>query len=290
MAVVAEWQVDFYRRPVRTDRGEVAWELVICERESAVSVFVPQSQANSTWVAAQFRQATERFGWPERILVFRPQVVELLQAACQSMEESPIVVRPTRHVPELKAHLQARSRHYPDLSGYTGQSYDPLDVEPAPPQPLPESVRGNRWQFSALTRENLEGFLERTIPFVGGVDVSQLKELPAETSIPGMTMYGGRRSLLLARWCDRAEPYALRYVPGDPDGMVLDAGLSDRWILATFADDEVAIAARKYEGRRQTSQGWHFVLVLPDDSGATATGIWVMQKAIPFSESSRYVG
>ncbi|MEO1134194.1 MAG: Tab2/Atab2 family RNA-binding protein, partial [Cyanobacteria bacterium J06639_1] len=68
--MTAEWQVDFYRRPVRTDRGEVAWELVICDRDEAVSVFVPQSQANSVWVAVQFRQAAERFGWPERISVF----------------------------------------------------------------------------------------------------------------------------------------------------------------------------------------------------------------------------
>lgn len=275
--MTAEWQVDFYRRPVRTDRGEVAWELVICNRESAVSVFVPQSQANSVWVAAQFRQATERLGWPERISVFRPQVVELLQAACNSIEDKAIALHPSRHTPELKAHLQARARQYPELAGYTGQSYDPLDVEPGPPQPLPETVRGDRWQFSTLARSDLEGFLERTIPFVGGVEVSQLRGLPAETSIPGLTMYGGRKSLLLARWCDRVQPYTLRYIPGQPDGMVLDAGLSDRWVLATFEDAEVASAAQKYEGRRHVSRGWHFLVVMPDDSGATVTGIWLLR-------------
>ncbi|MEO0852129.1 MAG: Tab2 family RNA-binding protein, partial [Cyanobacteria bacterium J06648_11] len=194
---------------------------------------------------------------------------------CKSIENKAIAFYPTRYTPELKAHLRARD--YSEISGYTGQSYDPLDVEPTPSQPLPEFVRGNRWQFSALTREDLEGFLERTIPFVGGLDVSRVKELSAETLIPGMTMFGGKRSLALARWCDRANPYALRYVSGDPDGMVLDAGLSDRWVLATFTDEDVAIAARKYETRRQASHGWHFLLVLPDDSGATVTGIWLLR-------------
>jgi hypothetical protein len=51
----------------------------------------------------------------------------------------------------------------------------------------------------------------------------------------------------------------------------------DRWILVTFEDAEVAQAAQVYEQRKQQSQGLHFLLVQPDDSGITYTGFWLLQ-------------
>ncbi|MEO1376977.1 MAG: Tab2 family RNA-binding protein, partial [Cyanobacteria bacterium J06635_10] len=68
------------------------------------------------------------------------------------------------------------------------------------------------------------------------------------------------------------------YIAGAPDGLVLEAGLVDRWIVATFEDEEVAEAAKVYQQRKQQSQGLHFLLVQPDDSGMTYTGFWLLQE------------
>jgi hypothetical protein len=59
--------------------------------------------------------------------------------------------------------------------------------------------------------------------------------------------------------------------------LVLEAGLADRWILATFADEEVTNAGKLYQQRKQLSRGLHFLLVQPDDSGMTHSGFWLLQ-------------
>ncbi len=82
----------------------------------------------------------------------------------------------------------------------------------------------------------------------------------------------------LARWLQTSRPVALNYVAGAPDGLILEAGLVDRWIVATFEDQEVASAAQLYEQRKQQSHGLHFLLVQPDDSGMTYSGFWLLGK------------
>jgi hypothetical protein len=91
-------------------------------------------------------------------------------------------------------------------------------------------------------------------------------------------IYGGRQSLRLARWLQEARPVMLNYVAGTPSGLVLEAGLIERWIVATFEDQEVMAAAQAYEQRKQLSQGLHFLLVQPDDSGMTYSGFWLLRQ------------
>jgi hypothetical protein len=95
--------------------------------------------------------------------------------------------------------------------------------------------------------------------------------------IPGVIIYGGRQSMYIARWLKQVQPVSLTYISGAPDGLILEAGLADRWVIATFDDAEVAIAAKNYQQRQQQSQGLHFVLIQPDDSGMTYSGFWLLQ-------------
>ena len=81
----------------------------------------------------------------------------------------------------------------------------------------------------------------------------------------------------LARWLENVQPVALNYIAGTPDGLILESGLVDRWVVATFEDKEVAAAAQTYEQRKQLSGGLHFLLVQPDESGMTYTGFWLLQ-------------
>lgn len=81
----------------------------------------------------------------------------------------------------------------------------------------------------------------------------------------------------LVRWLQAAQPIALNYVPGELAGLVLEAGLADRWVVATFFDNEAIASARTYAQRQRQSQGLHFLLVQPDDSGMTYTGFWLLR-------------
>jgi hypothetical protein len=153
-------------------------------------------------------------------------------------------------------------------------------LDKPPPTPLPENLWGEQWRFATLSAGDLEeAFKERPIPILEMPDFLLPLNLgiASTVAIPGVIIDGGRRSLQLARWLQQAQPAYLNYIAGDLSGLILEAGLIDRWIVATFADPEVTAAAKAYEQRKQQSQGLHFLLVQPDDSGMTYSGFWLLR-------------
>jgi hypothetical protein len=258
------WQADFYRRPSQDASDLVLWELLICDatRNFKYEATCPQSEASSSWVASQLQQAAGG-ELPDVIQVFRPQSLSLIEVAGRSLG---INVEPTRRTYALKQWLQ--EKQYPSA------------LDKPPPTPLPENLWGEEWRFANVPAGDIaEAFSERPIPilhmpeFILPINLG----LPSTVPVPGVVIYGGRRSMALARWLQEARPVALNYIAGAPDGLVLEAGLVDRWIVATFEDAEVAAAAQVYEQRKQQSQGLHFLLVQPDESGMTYSGFWLLQ-------------
>lgn len=259
------WQADFYRRPQTEGSEQVMWELLICDatRSFEYQATCPQSQASSNWVASQLQKAAlEQL--PDVIQVFRPQSLSLVEQAGRSLG---ISVEPTRRTLALKQWLQEKQY--------------PVSLDKPPPMPLPENLWGEEWRFASTTAGNVAEVLgDRPIPIL------EMPEyllpihlgLASTTPIPGVVIYGGRQSMRLARWLQQVHPIALNYVAGAPDGLVLEAGLVDRWIVATFEDKEVTTAAKNYEQRKQQSRGLHFLLVQPDDSGMTYSGFWLLRE------------
>lgn len=276
------WQADFYRRPLRTPNKEQVWELVVCDRagDFTYCAFCPQPEATVHWLVSQLQEAVANSpNPPDRIQVFRPQSLSLLEAAGQ---QSGITVEPTRRTDALFHVLQERSQQYASLENYayTGEPYNPFALDKPPPIPLPEDLWGEEWRFASLPAGDIvEAFAERPIPILEMPDflLPINLGLASTVPIPGVIIYGGRQSMRLARWLAEAQPVALNYIMGDPAGLVLEAGLIDRWVVATFEDREVMKAAQAYEQRKQNSLGLHFLLVQPDDSGITYSGFWFLQ-------------
>ena len=271
------WQADFYRRPLQDEAGKPLWELLICDaaRTFEFSAVCSQSQANSTWVAHQFQQAQTQ-SLPELIQVFRPQSLSLIQAAGKVLG---IEVEATRRTAALKLLLQQRAKEYSSLPNYTGEAYSPIALESPPPVPLPENLWGDGWRFASLPAGDIEEvFQGRPVPILSMPELLLPLNLGLASTVPvpGVVIDGGRQSMRLARWLQDAKPFALNYIAGAPDGLILEAGLADRWVVATFEDSEVKAAAEIYQQRQQLSQGLHFLLVQPDDSGMTYTGFWLL--------------
>jgi hypothetical protein len=269
------WQIDFYRRPLQDAAGQTLWELLVCDfnRTFTYAAFCPQSQANAKWLVEQFQIAANQH-LPDVIQVFRPQSLSLITTAGQQLG---IPVEPTRRTLALKQWLQERSQQYPS----NGESYNPLAVDKPPPTPLPEKLWGEQWRFATLPAGDIEeAFKERPIPILEMPDflLPLNLGLASTVAVPGVVIDGGRQSLQLARWLQQSQPVSLNYIAGQPDGLILEAGLVDRWIVATFVDREVAAAAKAYEQRKQQSRGLHFLLVQPDDSGMTYSGFWLLQE------------
>ncbi|MEB3886849.1 Tab2/Atab2 family RNA-binding protein [Lyngbya sp. CCY1209] len=271
------WQADFYRRPLKDETGQPLWELLLCDetRDFEFVATCPQSRANADWLAGQLRQAAGD-GKPDGIWVFRPQCLSLLEVAG---ERSGIAVEATRRTPALKRWLRERADIYPQMAGYTGEATDPAAIEKPPPTPLPEDLWGDRWRFATLPAGEIEEvFGDRPMPFLEMPPSLIPLNLGLASTVPisGVVIDGGRQSMQLATWLAEAKPVGLNYVPGPPDGLILEAGLCDRWVVATFEDEEVAAAARMFETRKQLAKGLHFLLVRPDDSGMTYTGFWLL--------------
>ena len=272
------WQADFYRRPLRDASEQVLWELLICDptRTFTYEALCPQSEANATWLVSQIQLAAGQ-QLPDLIQVFRPQSLSLITSAGERLG---ISVEPTRLTFALKQWLQERSPLYQSMDNYTGVPYNLLALDKPPPTPLPEKLWGEQWRFATLPAGDIEeAFAGRPIPilkmpeFLLPINLGLASTVP----VPGVVIYGGRQSMRLARWLQEAQPVALNYVAGTPGGLVLEAGLVDRWIVATFEDEEVAAGAQAYEQRKQLSQGLHFLLVQPDDSGMTYSGFWLLR-------------
>lgn len=284
-ANVNVWEVDFYRRPLQDEQGHSLWELLICspDRSLQFSAFCPQPEANSTWLTSQFRVAAQNL--PDRVRVFRPQSLSLIEAACRTLN---VPVEPTRYTPALKQWLKERwsatgpwrSQQYSQMDGYTDQPYTPTELDQPPPLPLPEKLWGEQWQFAALPARDLEEvLLKRPIPILEAPEflLPNRLQLPSAIRVPGVIIYGGRRSMNLAHWIQQQRPVALQAVTSAPSGLVLEAGLVERWVIATFEDPEVSTAAKGFERRKQLSQGLHFLLVQPDNSGVTYSGFWLLR-------------
>lgn len=271
------WQVDFYKRPLKDERGEFLWELVVCDRQRnfVYDAKCPQSQANLAWLVDRLQHAAGG-ELPQVMEVFRPQSLSLLTAAGEKLG---IEVLATRRTPDLKAELLERAAEY-------GQAYNPIKLEQPPPQPLPENLWGEEWRFAGIPAgELVEMFGDRPIPIVDMPEYIWPVNLGLASNIliPGLIIYGGRRSMQLARWLQQARPVSLNYIitaVGESGGVVLEAGLVDRWILATFEDSEVALSAQSYQQRKQASSGLHFLLVQPDNSGMTFSGFWLLKEEV----------
>lgn len=276
---MTDWEIDFYRRPLQDTSGNPLWEWVVCNARGELleQAFCSQPEVNIEWIVEKLRLLLQNFPTPDQIRVFRPQTFNVLEPACQELG---LVLIPTRYTPGLQQLLQALAEKYPHMPEHTRQSYDPLALDQPPPLPLDDNLLGQSWQFAALPAgEIADAFTGRMIPVL---DLPKpflplSLGLPSTQPIPGVVIEAGRRSLRLAQWLQAAQPFALNYIPGAPDGLILETGLVDRWIMATFDDPDVASAASNFASRKQASHGLHFLLIQPDASGMTYSGFWLLK-------------
>jgi hypothetical protein len=161
----------------------------------------------------------------------------------------------------------------------------------SPPQPLPEDIWGDRWQFSSFQASELVPYFEnQPIPFLFlPPDYHPLSlGIASSARLSGIIIEAGRQSMRLARWLADHLPQMINYISataGKSGGLVLTTLARERWILATFEDSEMAISAKQYEQRKKANQGLHFLLVQPDDSGMTYSGFWLLRN--PESENKK---
>ncbi|MGF1523589.1 MAG: Tab2/Atab2 family RNA-binding protein [Leptolyngbyaceae cyanobacterium] len=278
---MAIWEADCYRRPLKSEAGHPLWELLICDTafQFTYGVTTPQADVNSTWIQQQLETALHKAAEePTVIRVFRPQALSLIQTAAQALN---LDVQATRYTPALKQWLVQRSRWYPSQPNFSAEPYEPVALDQPAPIPLPESLQGEQWRFGSVSAQDFQASLiNEPIP-IQSVPKDWLPlqaGLASDAAIPGVIIDAGRQAMALCQWLQEQQPAAIAYIPGAPDGILLEAGLVERWVLLTFEDESVKSAARTFTERKIRAQGLHFLLVRPDDSGMTFTGLWLLRQ------------
>lgn len=263
------WQADFYKH----SSNPTQWELIICDTQGQIihEATCQQAEATYHWLISQLRPMINQHR-PDIIQIFRPQSLNLFRLAGEVLD---IEIEPTRQTEQLKNILQQR---------YQTATYNPVKLEQPPPQPLPETLWGEKWHFATFPAGDFMAyFSDRPIP---------IREIPdkfnpinlglaSTVKLPGIIIYGGRNAMSLARWLKENNPVSLRYIPkeiGQSGGLVLETGLIDRWIFLTFEDAEMATSAQQYEAQKTLSKGLHFLVIQPDDSGMTYSGVWLLKQ------------
>jgi hypothetical protein len=276
------WQADFYHHPPSLG-NERQWVLLICDAEenspaqNANQIIKPiytaqcsSLDANADWLEQQLLLAAAG-KLPTKIQVFRPQSLGLISVAAEKLG---IKVEATRNTQTLKQLLKEKYQDQP--------SYNPTFLEQPPPQALPENLWGDEWQIANIAAgQIIDLFSDRPIPICSlPSEFHPLNlNLPSDIFIPGVVVYGGRKSMQLARWIEQQNPAAINYIPtevGKSGGFILETGLVDRWVFNTFESEPTARIASQYEQNKQTSKGLHFLLIQPDDSGMTTTAFWLL--------------
>ena len=185
-------------------------------------------------------------------------------------------VVPSRRCYALLDWLRERENSvYPAESGYLA---GPMPPEPQPIQPravpLPEAARGDRWDWATLPLGQLAEAAGWDIGFAGLLPVPAAEVNGAELMVPGLRLFSRHRALAVAGWIAGLEPARLE-ISGRQ--LVLEAGLEERWLLATLPEEEALAAAGVFSSARATLQGLQFLAVQRDGDQPGFEGFWILR-------------
>ena len=184
---------------------------------------------------------------------------------------------PSRRCYALVEWLQERERDvYPLEEGYMA---GPLAPAPIPLQPLalplPEAARGDSWSWATLPLGALREATEWPLGFNGLVPIPA--GLDDNTAVPGLRLFSASRALAIAGWLAGLEPVRLE-ISGRQ--LVLEAGLEDRWLLATLNEAEAEAAAAAFQHSIEQAGGLQFIAVQGREDADNLEGFWLL-RALP---------
>ncbi|MEB3321444.1 MAG: Tab2/Atab2 family RNA-binding protein [Synechococcaceae cyanobacterium] len=277
-----DWELDYYSRPILEPDGKKRWELLICSSTGDGGEgfrwvrSCPAASVNSVWLrgalADALEEARERgFGRPRRLRCWRASMRTMVQRAAEGLG---IDLVPSRRCYTLVEWLQQREAEvYPHQEGYLA---GPLAPPPSPvrplPLPLPEAVRGDSWSWASLPASAFADAGGWEIGFAGLIPLPRLAD--ADVTVPGIRLFSRRRALAIGGWLAGLEPVRLEVCDRQ---LVLEAGLEDRWLLATLDPEEAEAARAAFAASRRQAAGLQFIAVQPSEADPRLEGFWMLR-------------
>ena len=279
----ADWEIDFYSRPVIDENEKKRWELLITSsttfKEKKIfqwEKICPASSVNSIWLKEALEEAIQEAnaqGWdkPSVIRCWRSSMKTMIKRAADQIG---IELISSRRTYSLLEWIKDREKNlYPQQKGYIGVSLAPPS-NPITNQalPLPEEVRGDSWSFASLSINTLRDADEWEIKFSNLIPIKE--SIDENISIPGIRLFSSKRSLALAAWLGGLEPVKLSI---EGTQIILEAGQADRW-LVTDVEEEAKIAIEaNFQNTKRDAAGLQFISVQKNLDQNSLDGFWLLR-------------
>ena len=279
------WELDFYSRPILDENKKKVWEVLICESplevgDDADSTFryaqyCSSTQVNSVWLRQALEEAMAQSNQsPQKIRFFRTQMNNMITKACNDLG---ILVAPSRRTFTLNRWLSERMQEvYPNHPGFQANVPNPsVQMPTQAPESLPDALVGQQWAFVTLEASAFEEMHEWEIDFQEAIPMKNIGITP-DTKIPGLIIFSPR-ALPLAGWLSGLDLASIK-IDTEKDRLLLETGVSDRWILANLKDRALLAEAKAFEQAKQKAQGVHFLAVQSDPQAESFAGFWLLQE------------
>ncbi len=283
----ADWELDFYSRPIIESDGKKRWELLISSTQdfSGQATFrwektCPANEVNSIWLSNALNEALTEAklqGWviPKKLRCWRTSMKTMIKKAA---EKAGIEVVESRRTFSLIEWMAQREREvYPKEEGYLSGPIapNPIEVAASQAEPLPEAIRGDAWSFSYLTIGNLREAYEWPMSFNSLIPIKE--ELIDDTPIPGLRLFSKSRALPLSAWLSGLEPVKLIV---ENNQLVLEAGQEDRWLVTDMDKSYAEEVKQALINARKDADGIQFIAIQSSPEEETFTGFWMLKDII----------
>lgn len=278
------WELDYYSRPILDEQNKKVWEVLICESPTTIDTnpdalfryanYCPSTQVNSAWLKSAIDEAISRApSPPDKIRFFRQAMSNMITTACKGID---IPAQLSRRTLALNAWIRNRMETvYPNHPGYQA-SVNPSVVFPVtPPQSLPDALVGQKWTFATLSAGDFAEMGEWSIDFGESFPLS-LADLADSAPVPGLIIYS-QRATAMAAWMSGLELATIKYDLSLPNRLLLETGVSDRWILTTL-DQNTQSEVQDFEVAKQNSNGVHFLAIQKSPDVEAFAGFWLLQE------------
>ncbi len=281
---IADWEIDFYSRPIVENDGKKRWELLISSTQdfSGNETFrwekkCPADQVNSIWLSTALNEALKdanEKGWdpPKKLRCWRSSMKTMVKKASEKVG---IEVIESKRTFSLIEWLIERERDlYPQESGYISGPIAPQKtiqiINEA--SPLPEAIRGDAWSFSSMKLGNLREASEWSMEFNSLIPIK--KDLHDDIQIPGLRLFSKRRALPLSAWLTGLEPVRLIVIKNQ---LLLEAGNEDRWLVTDMGKNYSQSVKDSLLKARTEANGIQFIAIQSSPEEQNLSGFWMLK-------------
>jgi len=280
----ADWELDFYSRPIIEKNGKKRWELIIASTKNFNfkdnfywSKICPASKVNSIWLTNALKEAiteAENQGWqkPEKIRFWRSSMKSIIKKSLENIKIEGLVSRRTYSLFERISFLEKEV--YPNEKGYVNGVLAPTFTSQIinEAKPLPEAVRGESLTISEISVGELKTAKNWPIQFG---DIFPIEEtIDDNYLVPGLRLFSENRAIALAAWFSSLEPIKLEI---DKNRLLLEALEDDKWLVTDLANQDADLLNEKFKDSKSKSCGYQFISIQSNPYIEEFAGFWMLK-------------